>query len=106
MGAWAGFITKELEGRIDAFLRRMFLYGYCLKCFTVHELIANCDLTLFNSASKQSHCLNQLFQYNLYKVVGFNTLRPRGHNFILPSCNSVWFKQSFINRCLSNYVSV
>ena len=26
--AWAGFITKELEGQIDAFLRRMFLYGY------------------------------------------------------------------------------
>ena len=45
-------------------LCRIFTYGYRLKCFTVRELIASCDKTLFNSASKQqSHCLNQLFQY-------------------------------------------
>ena len=96
--AWAGFLTKELEGRIDAFLRRMFAYGYCSKCFTLCDLISNCDLTLFKSVSKYSHCLNQLLQY---KNVGSKTLRSRDQNFILPACN---LKHSFINRCLFRFV--
>jgi hypothetical protein len=99
--AWAGFITKELEGRIDAFLRRMFVYGYCLRCFTVSDLIYNCDLALFKSVSKYAHCLNQLVQY---KNVGSHLLRSRGHNFILPACNFELYKHSFINRCLFNFV--
>ena len=50
----------------------MFKYGYCSKCFTVRELVASCDKIMFNSASNQSHCLNQLFQY---KEVGISAHR-------------------------------
>ena len=31
-------------------------------------------------------------------------LRPRGHNFVLPSCHFERYKRSFINRCLFKYV--
>ena len=53
--AWAGFLTKELVGRIDAFLRRMFLYGYCSQPYSVLEIIAQCDESLFHIVSQSSH---------------------------------------------------
>ena len=99
--AWAGFLTKELVGRIDAFLRRMFLFGYCSQLYSVLEIIAKCDETLFHTVSQPSHCLYQL----LPPIKDMSKpLRLRGHNFVLPSCNFEFYKSSFINRCLFKYV--
>ena len=47
--AWAGFLTKDSVARIDAFLRRMFQYGYCTQCYCVRDLITVCDEQLFQS---------------------------------------------------------
>jgi len=33
--AWSGFLSAELIGRIDAFLRRMFKYGFCNRKLTI-----------------------------------------------------------------------
>ena len=42
--AWLhGFLNKDSEGRIDAFLRRFFS-GYCSQRYCVHDLIGNCPL--------------------------------------------------------------
>jgi len=41
--AWSGFLSKELEGRIDAFLRRMFSFGHCSQLHYVWQLIAKGD---------------------------------------------------------------
>ena len=99
--AWAGFLTKELVGRIDAFLRRMFVFGYCSQLYSVRELIAKCDETLFHTVSQPSHCLYQL----LPPIKDMSKpLRLKGHNFVLPSCNFEFYKSSFINRCLFKYV--
>jgi len=29
--AWSGFLSAELEGQINAFLKRAFKYGFCTK---------------------------------------------------------------------------
>ena len=58
--AWAGFLTKEAEGRIDAFQRRMFQYEYCCHCYSIRDLIANCDERLYKSVTQ--HCLNILLK--------------------------------------------
>jgi hypothetical protein len=99
--AWGGFLSKELEGRIDAFLRRMFLFGYCSQLHSVQQFIARCDETLFHTLSQPSHCLYQLLPP--FKDTS-KPLRSRGHNFVLPSCHFDLYKKSFINRCLFNYV--
>ena len=49
--AWAGFLSKESEGRIYAFLRRMFQYGYCCQCYCIRDLITYCDERLFQSCN-------------------------------------------------------
>jgi hypothetical protein len=98
--AWAGFLTKDSQGRIDSFLRRMYIYGYCCQRYYVCDIIANCDEQLFKSVSQPSHCLNQL----LYKKSVNIALRSRGHNYVLPSCVYECYKNSFVNRCLFNYV--
>jgi hypothetical protein len=33
--SWSGFLTQELVGRIDAFLRRMYRYGLCVRSIVV-----------------------------------------------------------------------
>ena len=98
--ARAGFLTKEAEGRIDAFLRRMFHYGYCCHCYSIRDLIDECDERLYQSVTHPSHCLNQLLVKKSVNI----PLRLRGHNYVLPLCVSQCYKNSFINRCLFKYV--
>jgi len=50
--AWGGFLSKELQGRIDAFLRRIFSFGYCSQLHSVWQLIAKGDETLFQTLSQ------------------------------------------------------
>ena len=99
--AWAGFLTKELVGRIDAFLRHMFLFGFCLQCYTFRQIIAKCDETLFYTVTQPAHFLNLLLPPLKNTSM---LLRPRGHNLVLPSCNFEFYKLSFIIRCLFNFV--
>jgi Reverse transcriptase (RNA-dependent DNA polymerase) len=98
--AWAGFLSKESEGRIDAFLRRMFQYGYCCQCYCIRDLITYCDERVFQSVTQPLHCLNQLLVKKSVNI----SLRSRGHNYVLPFCVFQYYKNSFVNRCLFNYV--
>jgi hypothetical protein len=59
------FLTKDSVGRIDSFLRRMFIYGYCSQRYYVCDFIDSCDRQLFESVSQPSHCLNQYYLKNL-----------------------------------------
>ena len=36
--AWSGFLSVELIGRIDAFFRRMFKYGFCKRIITFRDV--------------------------------------------------------------------
>jgi len=47
--ARGGFLSKEIKGIVDAFLRRMFSFGYCSQLHFVRQLFAKGDETLFHT---------------------------------------------------------
>ena len=83
--AWSGFLSVELIGRIDAFFRRMFKYGFCKRLIIFRELSENYDSTLFKLMLNSQCCIHQLLASVKNNIV---QLRPRGHKFILPNCHS------------------
>jgi hypothetical protein len=99
--AWSGFLSTELIGRIDAFLRRMFRYGFCKQLITFRDISGSCDSTLFKVMLKSDSCIHQLLPSVKNDIM---QLRPRGHKFTLPNCISNLHKASFVNRCLFNYI--
>ena len=99
--AWSGFLSVELIGRIDAFFRRMFRYGFCKRIITFREVSDNCDNTLFNTMLNSHSCIHQLLPSLKNEIM---QLRQRGHKFVLPNCTSNLYKVSFVNRCLFSYV--
>ena len=46
--AWSGFVSKEQEGKIDAFLRRAYRCGFSQYLITFMEIVEKADHTLFN----------------------------------------------------------
>jgi Reverse transcriptase (RNA-dependent DNA polymerase) len=99
--AWSGFLSFELIGRIDAFFRRMFRYGFCNRLITFRDISSNCDSTLFKLMLNSQSCIHQLLPSVKNEIM---QLRPRGHNFTLPNCTSELHKASFVNRCLFNFI--
>lgn len=100
--AWAGFLSQELVGRINGFLKRMNRYGYCQYIYNFQYLSCMRDATLFKQIRNPGHCLHQLLPAE--KVVPM-LLRLRRHNYVLPVCNYELYKNSFINRCLYKYLT-
>jgi len=98
--AWSGFLSAELIGRIDAFQRGMFEYGFCNRQLTFLDISGNCDSTLFKLMLNSNSCIYQLLPSAKNNIIN---LRPRSHRFTLPNCTSKLYKVSFINRCLFNY---
>jgi hypothetical protein len=58
--AWSGFLSVELIGRIDAFLRRMFRYGFCKHFITIRDVSDNCDDALFKTTLNSHDFFQQL----------------------------------------------
>jgi hypothetical protein len=98
--AWSCYLSAELIGRIDAFLKRSYKYGLVSTVLTVSELMDKASYALFVKMQQTGHCLNDILpnrdEYSVY-------LRPRGHCFQLPVCVYNLFKNSFLNRCLFKY---
>lgn len=101
--AWSGHVSAASIGRIDAFLCRMYRYGFSQTMYDFNNLSVTRDFTLYHQIIKPSHCLHCLLpcEKNLSQCM---SLRPRGHDFILPTCKSELFKSTFINRCLYSFV--
>jgi len=95
-----GFLSAELIGRIDAFLRRMFEYGFCNRQLIFHDISVNCDSTLFNLMLNSNSCIRQPLPSVKNDIIN---LKPRGHRFPLPNCTFKLYKVFFANRCLFNY---
>ena len=92
--AWSG------SNRVDALLKRLKRYGNTEDLLSFSEL-PHCDnLTSFNKACVPGHCLYHI----LPPVKSFNNLRQRGHNFMLPDCCYNLQRQSFIIRCLFDFI--
>jgi hypothetical protein len=93
------FFSVELICRTDAFLRRVFRYGFCKHLITFHDIVTsdNFDHALFKTKMNSQYCIHQL----LLSVQNESMqLRPRGHTFPLPNCNCNLHKVSFVNRGL------
>jgi len=61
------------------------------------DLIKSCSEDLFENAHKSNHRLRELFSSYVHRL---ETLRPRGHDLMLPACTGYLHKQSFIIRSL------
>ena len=90
----------DLIHRVNALLRRLKRYGYTEDLLSFSELSMCDSMTLFNKACVPDHCL-----YNLFPPVkNFDNLRRRGHNFMLPDCCNNLQRQSFIIRCIIDFI--
>ena len=99
--AWYGFLSRELIGRFDAFLKRMFKYGYCRQLHTLSGLCQRYDKTLSHIMLNRQSCIHHLLPSELSTHM---QLRPRVHNYSLPQCKTLWYKNSFVNRFLFSNV--
>jgi len=54
---WGPFLSKELTGRINAFLKRAFRYGFVTKILEVNSLRDSASKDLFCNMQRSYHCL-------------------------------------------------
>jgi hypothetical protein len=93
--AWSGFLSQELIYRIDVFLRRTCKFGLCQHIYNFQYVADLRDVSLFKEIMQHGHCLHQI----LPSVKTVEVLRPRGYNFILPTCKYDIYKHSFLKGC-------
>ena len=69
----------------------------------IDELAVTADKRLFDHITSTTHCLHHLLppQRNVRTA---SSLRTRGHNFTLPDTDFSLYKNSFINRCLFQFL--
>jgi len=58
--AWGCFLSKELSGRIDVYLKRCYRYGFSSKTECVDSLFDTTCVELFNRMSSSGHCLHDI----------------------------------------------
>ena len=71
--------------------------------YSLIDMLADCDKTLFKAAGCDKHRLNHMFTVNNENVHRMS-LRQRGHSFILPLLKFQSTRNSFVNRSLFSYV--
>ena len=64
-----GFLSKKLEGRNEAVLRRMFSFGYGSQLYSVPQLIAKDDETLFHKSSQPSRCYEHRSRMRILRIL-------------------------------------
>jgi len=57
----------------------------------------------FNSSDKKP-IIALILYYPLLNFVNAHYLRPKGHTYELPRCDSEVYKKSFVPRCLFRYM--
>jgi len=53
-------LSVELEGQINAFLKRVFKYGFCTKIYTIQSIAEEADKLLFRKMMSANHCIHFL----------------------------------------------
>jgi hypothetical protein len=99
--SWSGYLSRDLIGRINGIFLRMYRYGFCQTIYKFEEISNFWDLMLFVQVLLPNNCIHQLLPAE--KKIGIQ-LRPRWHNYVLLFCKYVYFRHSFLSRCLYNYV--
>ena len=75
---WSGFMSVELKGQVNSFLKRAFKCGFCSKLYTIEVIADDADIDLFRKMANPCHCIHSL----LPPVKSCNHyLRPKGHTY-------------------------
>jgi len=77
-------------------------FGYSSHLISFSDLIKSCSEDLSENAHKSNYCLHELFSSYVHRL---ESLRPRGHDLMLPACTGYLHKQSFIIRSLFEFFS-
>jgi hypothetical protein len=101
LSAWGGFLTEECKGRINAVFKRAKRFGFTDTIYDVNGLREYADKSLFEQIQSECHCLHHILPP---VKPDCNYLRARGHDYILPQCDSSLYRKSFIPRCLYYYL--
>jgi len=102
--AWSGLSTVDLINRIQSTQKRLYRYGYSTQALSFNDLINYCcSIDLFRSRPmlKSNHCLHELLSCYAQRS---NSLRSRGHDYVLPACITNLHKQSLIVRLLFYFI--
>ena len=94
---WSGFLSAELGGQINSFLKRAHKYGFSNKIQSVEEIAKEADEMLFFKMKCKQHCLNPTLSPLKPNTHG---LRPSRHSYELPKCRLQLRKNSCIIGCL------
>jgi len=98
--AWGGFVSAELNCKIDAMFKRLKRCGYTKDNLTLSDLLDEADYDLFSSMCRRHHCLHHLLPPR--RVV--DNLRVHGHPYNLPECSTNVHKKSFVVRSLYDFI--
>ena len=82
--ACGGFLSAALIDKINAFFKRLKRFGYISTCYTVSELIVNCDHDLFTKATRYGHCLHHVVYSQLLALLTIFVLVAIHFSCILP----------------------
>jgi len=93
--SWGCFLTADLSGKIDAFLRRAHRYGLSVNISTVSELFDSVAQDFFSKIQSPDHCLHSVLPEEKTSSLA---LRPRRHQFQLPTCIYRLLIYGFVNH--------
>ena len=82
--------------KIDKFCKRAWKYGYAKERIFISDVIQIRDKQLWKSHSYRYTYLPNKRTYQ--------SLRQRGHNYMLPRIRTEHFKRCFVNRSLFNFI--
>ena len=92
--AWSGFLTVELMNKLESTLKRLVtLLRLCLLM-----ILRNLAHVIFFTVLQSLHEVLSCYAERP------DSLRPRGHDYVLPVCSKILNKQSFLVRSLFDCV--
>ena len=97
---WGGASYNKYVSQIDKFVNRAYRNGYTSNRSDFKATISNRDKKLWSRIiNDDKNALRNLLPSKLNRP-----LRRRGHDFELPIVKTERFKNTFINRCLFNFI--
>ena len=101
ISVYHGFLSAELKGQINAFLKRAFKYGFGTSVHTIDVIAEVADSSLFAKIAGSQHCFHT---YLLPDIKPYNNcrLRPKRHAYKLSECIVVIYTRNrlFQGACL------
>ena len=100
---WSGFLSAELAGQINAFLKRAFKYAFCAKIYTIGAIAEEADKLLFKKVMSANHCIH--FLLPTVKSSGY-CLEPKDIHMSSPDVNKDYIKSLLFHDVCIEIVTV